>query len=101
MITAILRARAPPPLTIAGTGATALSTASTVALSVEPQDHARAHRATPGMKVTIAILRACAPRPLTRARTDQMEVSIASTVELSVEPQGRAFAHHATQDMKE
>ena len=41
-----LRARAPPPLTIAGTGATALSTASTVAPLAATRARARVHHAT-------------------------------------------------------
>ena len=50
VITAILRARAPPPLTRARTDQTATSTASTVALLAGHLEHARALHATQVMK---------------------------------------------------
>ena len=79
-------------------GATAASTASTVALLVVQLALVRARHATPDTAVPVARLQTPVPPPQPRARTGVTALFTASTVALSATPLARARAPHATSD---
>ena len=93
-----LPVHAQPPQSRQRTGATAPSTASTAALSAEPQGRALAQDAMRATVVPTARLQTPVLPPQWQAKMGPTESSTASTAEPSAAPPGRARAQGATQD---